>query len=107
MRTTPTRPLSSVLLPEPFGPTREITSPGSTPTLMPRMTGSPPYPAVTPSARSGMPGGLTSADKVGLHDLAPGPPLGHGSLRQDRALCRHPHRDAEAAHDGPPGLGHA
>src|SRR5215471_17106327 len=100
MRITPTRLLSRVLLPEPLGPTREITSPGLTATVMPRITGSPPYPAVTPSARSGTPGRLTSADKVGLHDLGAGAQLLHAPLRQHRALGHHHHRVAELVHDG-------
>ena len=50
-RTMPTMLLSRVLLPDPFGPTTETTSPGAACTEMPRITGSRPYPAVSPSAR--------------------------------------------------------
>src|ERR1700722_14363645 len=53
---TPTRLLSRVLFPDPLAPTSDTTWPGSTWTLMSRITGSPPYPAVTPSARNATPG---------------------------------------------------
>src|SRR5215472_7511898 len=99
-RMMPTRLLSSVLLPEPLGPTSDTTSRGSALTVMPRMTGSPPYPAVMPSARSGSPRRVTSADKVGLHNLLPPPQLRHRSLREDGALRHHHHRVAELVHDG-------
>src|SRR5258707_917551 len=99
-RMMPTRLLSSVLLPEPLGPTSAPTSPGSALTVMPRITGSPPYPAVMPSARSGSPRRVTSADKVGLHDLLAPPQLRHGSFREDRAFGHHHHRVAELVHDG-------
>src|SRR5215472_10422489 len=96
----PTRLLSRVLLPEPLGPTSDTTSPGSARTVMPRITGSPPYPAVMPSARSGSPRRVTSADKVGLHNLLPAPQLRHRSLREDCALGHHHDRVAELVHDG-------
>src|SRR5258708_26204008 len=71
MCTIPTRLLSSVLLPDPLGPTRATTCPGLALTGMPRITGSPPYPAVTFRADSGRPCRGLSADKVALHHLAP------------------------------------
>src|SRR5205823_12961105 len=90
-RITPTSPLRRVLLPEPFGPMTDTTSPGATRTETSRMIGSPPYPAVTPSARSNGPGravpaggpaiagrGACSADKVCLDDIGPLAQLGHG-----------------------------
>ena len=40
--TTPTMLLSSVLLPDPLGPTIETTSPGATESEIPWMTGLPP-----------------------------------------------------------------
>src|SRR6516225_3494644 len=88
-RMMPTRLLSSVLLPEPLGPTSDTTSPGSAVTVIPRITGSPPYPAVMPSARSGSPCRVTSADKVGLHDLLAASQLRHGSFREDRTFGHH------------------
>src|SRR5579859_2019416 len=100
IRTMPTRLLSSVLLPDPFGPTSDTTSPGLALTVMPRITGSPPYPAVMPSARSGSPCAVTSADKVGLHDLLPPAKQRHRALREHRAFGHHHHRVAELVHDG-------
>src|SRR5258708_20465195 len=91
MCTIPTRLLSSVLLPDPLGPTRETTCPGLALTVMPRITGSPPYPAVTFRADSGRPCRGSSADKVGLHDLAAATQLLQGSLRQALALGPHHH----------------
>src|ERR1700732_3259473 len=100
MRTTPTRLLSRVLLPEPLAPTSDTTSPGSACTVTPRITGSPPYPATTPVARSAAPRDARSADKVCLHNLAAGPQFGHRPLGEDRAL-RHGHDGvAELVHDG-------
>src|SRR5450755_3657610 len=99
-RTIPTRLLSSVLFPEPLGPTSETISAGSALTVIPRMTGSPPYPAVMFSARSDRPATSGSADKVCLHDLAAGPQLPHGALREHGALGHHDHRIAELVHDG-------
>src|SRR5882757_3590052 len=98
-RTTPTRLLRKVDLPEPFAPTRETTSPGSARTVMFLMTGSPPYPAVTPVARSGTPPEVRSADKVGLHDIAPAPQLGHGALSEHGPLGHGHHRVTELVHD--------
>src|SRR5882672_4590694 len=99
-RTTPTRLLSSVDLPEPFAPTSETTSPGSARTVMFLITGSPPYPAVTPVARSGRPREAVSADKVGLHDIAAAPQFRHAALGEDGALGHGHHRVAELVHDG-------
>src|SRR5215468_4083493 len=99
-RMMPTRLLSRVLLPEPLGPTSEITSPGSALTVMLRITGSPPYPAVMPTARSGRPGSVTSSDKVCLHDLLAAPQLRHRSLREYRAFDHDHHRVTELIHDG-------
>src|SRR5260370_34895167 len=48
--TTPTMLLSSVLLPEPFGPTIEATSPGAAVTERPWITGPPPQPPTISSA---------------------------------------------------------
>src|SRR5580704_4733993 len=87
---TPTRLLSKVLLPDPLAPTSETTWPGSTCTLMSRITGSPPYPAVTPVARStALPNSAgpvcatpVSADKVRLHDLGATAQFRHGSHRE-------------------------
>src|SRR6266702_4697004 len=100
MRTTPTRLLSRVLLPEPLAPTSDTTSPGSACTVTPRITGSPPYPATTPATRSTAPRDTRSADKVSLHNVAPGPQLGHRPLGQDRALRHGHHGVAELVHDG-------
>src|SRR6516225_9047020 len=94
-RTMPTRLLSSVLLPDPLGPTSETTWPGPALTVIPRITGSPPYPAVTSRARSGRPCRDSSADKVCLHHLAAAAQLLHGALREDGALGHHYHRIAE------------
>src|ERR1700748_1542534 len=66
-RTTPTRLLRRVDLPEPFAPTSETTSPGSARTVTFLITGSPPYPAVTPVARRGKPRPLSSAGTVLTH----------------------------------------
>src|SRR5450432_2646259 len=100
IRTIPTRLLSSVLLPEPFGPTRETTSPGAALTEMSRITGSPPYPAVTSRAASEMPCRVSSADKVGLHYLAAAPELFHRPLGQHGAFSHHYYWIAELVHDG-------
>ena len=68
-------------MPEPLGPTIETTSPGSTCTETPRMTGSPPYPAVDARRRAAAaPRRRRSADKVSLHDLAAAAQLGHRPL---------------------------
>src|ERR1700733_4024476 len=107
IRITPTRLLSKVLLPDPLAPTSETTWPGSTCTLMSRITGSPPYPAVTPVARSApgpssaAPSSLApvSADKVRLHDLGAPAQFRHGSDREHRALRHRYHGIAELVHD--------
>src|SRR6516225_3496984 len=99
-RTTPTMLLSRVLFPDPLAPTSDTTSPGSARTVTPRITGSPPYPAVTPVARSGAPLDSRSADKVCLHDLGTAPQLGHGPLGEDGAFRHGYHGIAELVHDG-------
>src|SRR6516162_5510384 len=95
---TPTRLLRRVLFPDPLAPTSDTTWPGSTYTLMSRITGSPPYPAVTPVARNApvplsavrlSSGPLSSgpcsavpcsADKIGLHDFGAAAQFRHASL---------------------------
>src|SRR5215475_5937913 len=105
-RTIPTRPFSSVLLPDPFGPTIETTWPGSACTEIDRMTGSPPYPAVTLSAAIRWPvvtpaeGCARLADKVSLHHLGPVPQLSHCALGKHGAVGHHNDRVAELVHDG-------
>src|SRR5215472_16758116 len=77
------------------------------------MTGSPPYPAVTFSARirsprtalaaSGCsrPGDTApSADKVGLHDLGPISQLGHRALGEHSAVGHDDDRVIEFVNDG-------
>src|ERR1700726_2944874 len=99
---TPTRLLSKVLLPDPLAPTSDTTWPASTPTLMSRITGSPPYPAVTPVPRSaGPPVSATPVlpDKVRLHDLGAPAQFRHGSHREHRALRHRYHGITELVHD--------
>src|SRR5665213_3450670 len=98
--TTPTSDLSSVDLPEPFGPTTETTLPGVASMAMSLTMARPSYPALSPLALSTSPCFVNSTDKVRLHDFLLGTKFGHRPLGQDPTFGEHDDGIAEGVHDG-------
>src|SRR5215472_18256467 len=99
IRRIPTSAFNTVLLPAPFGPITATISPGPTAIETSRITGSPPYPAVTASAlrlgagRIPMSGCLSN--KVRVHDRPLAPERRHGSAPDQPSLCHDEHRIAQ------------
>src|SRR5215472_5230472 len=99
IRRIPTSAFNRVLLPAPFGPITATISPGPTAIETSRITGTLPYPAVTPSAlRLGAGRVSTSSclsNKVRVHDLPLAPERRHGSASDQPSLRHHEDRVAE------------
>src|SRR5690348_9628939 len=89
----PTRLFRSVLLPAPLGPITATISDGPTATETLRITGTAPYPAVTPSARRLGTGRSSAsgilANKVSVDNLSLSPQAGHGSAADQLSLRHH------------------
>src|SRR5215471_9435183 len=98
LRRTPVSALSRVDLPEPFGPTTDTIWPPPACTDTSRITASPPYPAVMPSARRAS--GAALSDKVSLDHVGALSQLNHRPLGQHSPLGHHDDRVAELVHDG-------
>src|SRR5689334_4283809 len=96
----PTRLLSSVLLPAPLGPITATISDGPTAIETSRITGTPPYPDVIPSARRlgagrSAAGAACLSNKVSVDNLSLPPQAGHGPAADQLPLSHHEHRVAE------------
>src|SRR5690348_5283937 len=89
-RRMPTRAFNSVLLPAPFGPMTATISPRPTASETSRMTGTAPYPAVTPSARRVGSGRATTAgslsNKVSVDHLPLAAQARHGAAADEPPL---------------------
>src|ERR1017187_10516698 len=95
--TRPARVFSSVLLPDPFGPTTVTISPAPAEILTSLTTTDGPKPATIDSARTSGSGRslATSTSEVGIDDLLVGLELRHGALGEHRAARHHHHGLAE------------
>src|SRR5579859_25841 len=94
VRSTPLSAFSSVDFPAPFGPTTAVIFPGYTLSETSSMTGGPPYPAHTPSARSTGPVCSAMAEvhaEVGVDDPGVVTQPGEGPLRDHLAEVHHHH----------------
>src|SRR5215469_14989987 len=95
VRSTPASALSRVDFPAPFGPTTAVIFPACTEIETSSMTGGPPYPAHTPSARSaGAAAGSVTAQvhsEVGIDDLRVAAQTGERPLRDHLAEVHHDH----------------